>query len=90
MAHPIIPCKKIVDAQEINILYPRMIKLKAALVNADMTGREIAERLGVSRGAVSKWLNRSLPVPDKHKREFAKLLCVTVDDLLPPPSDGAQ
>lgn len=65
------------------------MNLKAAAVIADVKGRDIACRFGVTAGTASKWLNRGLPVPDRHKAEFAAMIGVMVDDLLPEPIEAA-
>ncbi len=66
------------------------MNLKAAAVIAGLRGTEIARRFGVSNGQVSKWLNRLAQVPDKNKAEFAAMLGIKVEDLLPPADNRAR
>lgn len=63
-----------------------MINLKAAAVMAGVKGIDVAERFGVAPQTASKWINRLAPVPDRCKAGFAKMLGVTLDDLLPEPT----
>jgi transcriptional regulator with XRE-family HTH domain len=58
--------------------------LKAASVEAGLTGVVLAARFRVSPQTISKWLNRRVPVPDKRKKEFAAVIGVDIEDLLPP------
>lgn len=59
------------------------MNLKARAIDENLKGIELAQRFNVSTQTVSKWLNRKAPVPDRHKAEFAALLKVRVEDLLP-------
>ena len=61
--------------------------LRGAAFDAKIKGAELARHFGVTPAAVSKWLNRKTPVPDKYKREFARMIGVDVTELLP--SDDA-
>lgn len=60
-----------------------VMNLKAAAVIAEVKGLDIARRFDVTPGTVSKWLSRQLPIPDRHKADFAAMLRIRIDDLLP-------
>ena len=65
--------------------------LSAALPHAGLSPAKLAEKLGVSREAVSKWLNgESLPKPDKLLRlgaalglRFEELVVTSVPEAVP-------
>lgn len=63
--------------------------LRAAAVEAGVKGTDIARHFSVSPQTVSKWLTRRITVPDKHKRELARLLRTDVADLVPPEPECA-
>ena len=64
---------------------PMDLKRRARLLRVRQ--HHIAETLGVSKSAVSFWLNRTYPIPTIYLRPMAAMLKVTVDDLLPPHTD---
>lgn len=72
-----------VDTDNIFLIIGDMINLKAKAVEAGIKGQEIAEHFNVTPSCVSQWLKRGRLVPTKHLREFARLLNVSVEDLLP-------
>ena len=47
-----------------------------------MTQRDIARRLDVSTGTVSKWLNRYVPMPMRVVPEIAAMLGMKVQDIV--------
>jgi transcriptional regulator with XRE-family HTH domain len=59
------------------------MNLKAAAVNAGVSGVALAERFDVSPQTISKWLNRRSPIPPKRRKEFAMAIGVQIDDLMP-------
>lgn len=56
--------------------------LKARRTAANYTQEYVAEALGVSRQAVSKWENGTSEPSTANLMALAKLYCVTVDELL--------
>lgn len=56
--------------------------LKACRVNSKMTQEFVAERLGVSRQAVSKWENGTSDPSTSNLLALAKLYDVTVEEIL--------
>lgn len=59
--------------------------LKSAATSAGLTGRQIAERLGVTPATVSRWLSRKVIVPSECVRDLADMLLVDPTEILPPP-----
>lgn len=60
-----------------------MINLKARSIEAGVSGAVLARTFKVTPSAISMWLSRKNPVPDRHKVKFASMIGVTVEDLLP-------
>lgn len=58
-------------------------RLKIALVTANLTNNEVADRLGVSRATASAWIRGERTVPTKYLRDLAALLNLSVEELLP-------
>lgn len=57
------------------------ISLKAARVNANITQKESAERLGINRNTISNWeIGKSTPRADQ-MQELCSLYGVTSDDI---------
>lgn len=62
-----------------------MVAIKAARIAAGLTQQQLADLLGVQRGAVSMWdAGKSFPRPSM-LRQVASVLGCTVDDILPEP-----
>jgi len=51
-------------------------------MKAGLTGADLARHFGVSNAAVSLWLNRKNPIPDRFKHEFAALIGVDVSEII--------
>lgn len=60
-----------------------MKNLRAYAMLADLTNRDIADAFGEPAQKISRWLTRRTPVPDHYKARLAKMIGVTVEDLLP-------
>ena len=56
--------------------------LKELARRAGVTGRQIAEAADVSESAVSFWMHGRTLIPSRHLRTVARMLGVTVDELL--------
>ncbi len=57
--------------------------LKDAARRAGLTGAQIARRFGIGKATASRWLGRQTPVPSRYVKEFATLLKISPDDVLP-------
>lgn len=51
---------------------------------AGVRGVQIAGSLGVGQATVSRWLHREVAVPSRFVRQFAELLDIPPEDVLPP------
>lgn len=58
------------------------------LRDRDLTGVEVASRIGVHKNTVSNWTTGRTPVVPPHLNALAALLDVTVDELAEPPAPG--
>lgn len=52
---------------------------------AGIRGTQIAGSLGVGQATVSRWLHREVAVPSRFIRDFARLLQIGVEQVLPLP-----
>lgn len=60
--------------------------LKAAAQNANLTGQQIALRLGLTPSTVSRWMTGQAVVPAEHIRDLANILGVDPVEILPEPT----
>lgn len=59
-------------------------KIRDARIASGLTQKQLADALGYkSFQAVQRWELGQRPVPDEKKRELARLIGLTVDDLVP-------
>lgn len=59
-------------------------KIREARIASGLTMKQVADNLGLSGyQAVQQWELGTRPVPDGKKRALAKLIGLTVDDLVP-------
>lgn len=64
--------------------------IKARLRERGIRQKEIADRLDVSEPTVSKWVNGHAVIPTQYLRPMADALAVSVDVLLPAPSNDGR
>lgn len=55
-----------------------------AAKTAGVRGVQIAGTLGVGQATVSRWLHREVAVPPKYVRQFAAILRIAPEQVLPP------
>lgn len=57
--------------------------LKETASRVGVTGADIARFFGVAKTTASRWLNRQTPVPSRHVKDFAKMLKISPEAVLP-------
>ncbi|HZK41846.1 MAG TPA: helix-turn-helix transcriptional regulator [Clostridia bacterium] len=63
------------------IMEPFTISLAAARVNAGLTQREAAEKLGTNQRYIGLYENRKIPIPQNVLRQLAKLYGIRVGQI---------
>ena len=67
-----------------NSAMSKPLDLRVAKLTRGISGVDLAEKMGVSRPVISRWLLRQQPVPETRRALFAELLGIDITDLLPP------
>lgn len=65
-----------------------LVDLKRAARQTGKPQWELAQIMDVSEPYISRWINRRDLVPERYRKDFAKLIGVRVADLLPPTTQG--
>jgi DNA-binding XRE family transcriptional regulator len=60
------------------------VSIAAARVNANLTQKELAEKLGVSNNSVVAWENGKSEIPLRHLQALAKLSGLSISDIFVP------
>lgn len=60
------------------------VSIAAARVNANLTQKELAEKLGVSNTSVVAWENGQREIPLRHLQALAELSGLSISDIFVP------
>jgi transcriptional regulator with XRE-family HTH domain len=65
-------------------------RLKAEAARQGFLGRDLADLVGVSESAVSRWFSGEREIAERHRIALARALDVPIGSLFPPMSDTGE